>query len=163
MIFSLEKSRDESNAILANILSKVGTNDGQKEAITGLCAKHRARVASLQAAVSTGEACSSSSTVQYFLEIGAHVVALTIANAANDKFFETIQETQVKVHGEKIPADQVPLRLHRWKIEKADVKQPLRTDKPALTGNAADAAAEYARKGRYHLVASRHVSIRSSR
>jgi hypothetical protein len=141
------KTPAEKQSILSNILTCIDANDDQKSAITALCTKHRAKAAVMQAAVGTGKTISSSACVQYFLEIGAHVICIATSNAASDKFFETVQHIQAKVGGSKLRSDHAPLRLHRWKMEKAYLREWARNDdEPSeLTGIAAEAAAVYMR------------------
>jgi hypothetical protein len=141
------KTPAEKQSILSNILTCIDANDDQKSAITALCTKHRAKAAVMQAAAGTGKTVSSSACVQYFLEIGAHVICIATSNAASDKFLETVQDIQAKVAGSKLRSDHAPLRLHRWKMEKTNLGQwGGNDDEPSeLTGKAAEAAVEYTR------------------
>lgn len=116
-------AKRNANSILSNILDKINANQSQRIAVTGLCTRHRTGAAVLEAAAGTGKSLCSAASVQYFLELGAHVVCATITNAASDNFLEKLQNLQAAIYGKDLPTDQAPIRLHRWKVEQANSEQ----------------------------------------
>jgi hypothetical protein len=125
---------DEHKAdILNETILAMKANPQQETAIRDAATSNVCHTSVAKAAAGTGKTTISGALVSYFVEVGAHVVGIASTNAATDKLFQEVYESQQDIANERgidVPLNHQPFRLHRWQMEKSYASKHGLEDRP---------------------------------